>query len=280
MSQEYKYEIEYEEDENYKEVITNIIKNIFGESYILTNKDYEEFDKIRNHKLVSKDKNYEVMETLGDGILKGIIIQSIIESYNNEDQPINESYISELRMLLERTEIFSYLLTKYFGEIEDYINFIQTNNPYDYEKIKEDIFEALIGCIYKIIYNYSQTHTNSNLLITLINYYKNIFIDYIKTLQTNKEQLIVNYIKQLSEYCMKNYKQQPEYKYNKINTKNGVIYEMSIKLDDHIEKCKEKTQHKAKQKCAYLMLIHLNIIKDKIISPEMDINNIIWIDNN
>jgi len=263
----------FEIEEEYKEVIDNIIKKIFGDKITLTEEDYKLFDKVRNHKSMTEN-NYEILETLGDGILKHIIIQSIIESCKEE---LSESYISELRMLLERTEIFSYLLTQYFGEIEDYINYVQTSNPYEYESIKEDIFEALIGCLYQIIYDYTKNNNpKDNLLLILFDYYKQIFIDYIKILQDNNNQLIVNYVKQLSEYCMKNHKTQPTYKYKKINTYNGVIYEMSIMYDGHIEKCQERTVKKAKQQCAYLMLYHLHIITNKKIDQYDNIKNIYW----
>ena len=257
----------------YNNLIDKIIYNIFGDKFKLTKDDYKIFDNVRTHKSISEN-NYEIYETLGDGILKGIIIQSIIESCNTI---LNESYISELRMLLERTEIFSYLLTKYFGEIEDHIHFIKSNNPYDYEKIKEDIFEALIGAIYNIIYNHIHTtKSDYNLLYQLIKYYKIIFKKYIQKLQENKEQLLVNHVKQLSEYCMKYHKNQPIYKYKKINTSKGVIYEMTITLDDQIIKCQEKTQKQAKQQCAYLMLSNLNIIQTKKINKNIDINNVMW----
>ena len=263
----------FEIEEEYKEVIDNIIKKIFGDKIILTEEDYRLFDKVRNHKSMTEN-NYEILETLGDGILKHIIIQSIIESCKEE---LSESYISELRMLLERTEIFSYLLTQYFGEIEDYINYVQTSNPYEYESIKEDIFEALIGCLYQIIYDYTKNNNpKDNLIIILFDYYKQIFIDYIKILQDNNNQLIVNYVKQLSEYCMKNHKTQPTYKYKKLNTYNGVIYEMSVMYDGHIEKCQERTVKKAKQQCAYLMLYHLHVITNKKIDQYDNIKNIYW----
>ena len=261
-------------NEEYHKLINKIMNNIFKNNYKLLPEDYIYFDKVINHKSISQN-NYEILETIGDGLLKSIIIQSIIKSVDKE--LLNESYISELRMLLERTEIFSYLLTKHFNELENYINYKHTNNPYDYEKIKEDVFEALIGAIYEIIYNYCKNNPKkSYLLLTLKEYYINIFIDYIKTLQVYKEQLIVNEVKQLSEYCMKNHKQQPIYKYTKINTSSGIVYEMTISLDGHIEKCTEKTQKKAKQRCASLMLYHLNIIQNKKINKNTKISNIIW----
>lgn len=266
---------DYEIDEEYNKIMDKIIYNIFGNKYKLIEEDYKILDKVRTHKNIDKNNNYEILETLGDGLLKPIIIQSIMETCQTK---LSESYISELRMLLERTEIFSYLLTKYFGEIEDYINFIQTSNPYDYEKIKEDIFEALIGGIYQIIYNYSNMNkTKYNLLKILYDYYKEIFKDYINELQKNKDQMIVNYIKQLSEYCLKHNKKQPIYKSNKINMRNGeIIYDMKIILDDHIEHCKEKTEKQAKQTSAYLMLKYLGIIQDTIITNDTNIKDIMW----
>ena len=50
---------EYEIEEEYKEVINNIIKNIFEDKYTLTNEDYKLFDQVRNHKSVSEN-NYEI----------------------------------------------------------------------------------------------------------------------------------------------------------------------------------------------------------------------------
>ena len=264
---------DFEIEEDYKEVVDNIVKKIFGDKITLTNEDYKLFDKVRNHKSMSEN-NYEILETLGDGILKHIIIIAIMESCKEE---LSESYISELRMILERTEIFSYLLIQHFNEIKDYINFIQTDNPYEFEHIKEDVFEALVGCLYKIVYNYiKKNNPKDNLIIILFDYFKQLFIDYIKLLQQNNNQFTVNYIKQLSEYCMKNHKIQPEYKYKKINTSKGVIYEMTISFDGHIEKCQEQTLKKAKQEVAYLMLCKLHIIKHKKIDKYTNIKNIYW----
>lgn len=246
-----------------------IIDNIFAKIFKQTNfipYEYSLFQKVITHKTKSKD-NYEVLECLGDGYLKGFIISAILEVYPDA----NEKFISEARMTLERTETFAYLLDSEFPGLSDLIDVDDDiRNSTRFDNIKEDVFEALVGALITYI-----GLRRENLLCILKNFYVNMFVIQIKHMEANNEDINTNYVTMLNDYCGYNKIEYPKYTVvNKENIGCGVMFKMQIQVGNTILYEEDKSEKAAKQKCAKCMLNYLKGKKKYEIVN--DLSNISW----
>lgn len=274
-------------ENNLKNTINNIVNKIFNKSLdveplillsddlplikklndsIIIN-DYTVFINSLTHKSFDDKNNYEVLECLGDGYLKGIIINAIIEEFPTA----SEGYITEVRFTLENTETFAQLLNSEFNEL---INFIRYDENKIYKnqinKIYEDVFEAFIGALISFAMSYDQ-----NLISYICIFYKNLFVKHIQSMKLNKQSFDISYVKKLAIYCNKYKKNDPVYTtINKYNTDNGAKIYVKLIVDD-IEIVKFGSSIKdAQKKCAEEML---NILKNHK-SKNINIKNICWFD--
>lgn len=260
-----------------EEAIDSIIDNIFSKSLDvepisfeyeykpLKINDYKLFINALTHKSFDDENNYEVLECLGDGILKGIIVNAIIEEFPYA----NEGNISEIRFTLENTETFSNLLLDNFKELIPFIRYKDIKKA-ELNKIYEDIFEAFIGALLSYVSN-----VNQNLINYIWIYYKKLFINKIKYMKKNKINFNTSYVKKLALFCSRTKKDEPQYTIiNKITTDEGVKIYIKLKVGD-IEVVKNGISIKdAEKNCAEEMLEILKNHKSKT----FNINNICWFD--
>ena len=75
-----------------KAIIDNLFSVVFKGIHFVPY-DYSLFKKAITHKSKSKD-NYEILECIGDGYLKGFIISAILNVYPDA----NEHFITESRI--------------------------------------------------------------------------------------------------------------------------------------------------------------------------------------
>lgn len=251
---------------NIKPVINDIFGVIFkGINFIPHN--YSLFNKALTHKDISSD-NYEVLECLGDGWLKGFIITAILRVYPNA----NEGFISEARFTLENTDTFAYLLESEFPEIIDLIRVKDEikNSKALFDKVKEDVFEAIAGALISYVFE-----KRNNLLYRISEFYINMFVIQIKHMQTHKEDIKTNYIRILNNHCLTHKLDNPIYQLiNKIDIGNGVSFKMSIKLNNTTLYEEDATEKAVKQKCAKAMLDYLK--GNKKYENNTDISEIEW----
>ena len=230
--------------------IDNIFKKIFTDTYFVP-RDYSLFKTALTHKSISSTNNYEILECLGDGYLKGFIISAILQVYPNA----NEGFINDARCTLEGTNTFSYLLSHEFYELIELIKVNENikNNKELFKSVKEDVFEAIVGAL--VMYVNNKRH---NLLYKISEYYINIFVIHLKHMQTHEEDLQTNYIKVLNEYCAK-HKIKPEYQLiDKTDVGNGIKFKMSVCVNNTTLIEIGTTEKNVKQKCAKAMINYLN----------------------
>lgn len=225
--------------------------------------DYSLFQKALTHSSYSSN-NYEVLECLGDGYLKGIIINAIIDVFPNE----SEGFITEARFTLEDTDTLSELLESEFPDLIELIKIDQSIKEIDnkFNQVKEDVFEAFLGAL--ILYN-------KNKLSLIVEYYKNIFIKKIKYMKENRIPFNINGIKQLTNYCNKNKLRKPIFNIKDRITKNGVKEFIAIVQvnNDSVEATGNTKKH-AQNNAANEMLDKL--IKKKSYKINQSIKNFVW----
>lgn len=227
--------------------------------------DYSLFLKAITHKSFDDVNNYEVLECLGDGFLKGVIVNAIMDEFPDA----NEGYITEIRFTLENTETFSKLLLNEFSELIDFIRYKDIRKN-ELNKLYEDIFEAFAGALLSFALS-----NNQNLISYIWIYYKNMFVNYIQFMKKNKLKFDTSFVKKLAIYCNHFKKDEPIYTtINKINTDDGIKVHVKLNVGD-IEVIKYGTSIKdAEKNCAEEMLEILKNHKTK----SFNINNICWYD--
>lgn len=260
-----------------EKAINNIINNIFNKSLDieiidfdynekkLIIDDYTLFINALTHKSIDENNNYEVLECLGDGFLKGVIVNAIMEEFPDA----NEGYITEVRFTLENTETFSKLLIQDFNELINFIKYKDIRKN-ELNKLYEDIFESFAGALLFYVMKHNQS-----LISYIWVYYKKLFTDYIKFMKENKLKFDTSFVKTLAIYCNQHKKDEPVYTtINKINTNDGIKIYMKLTVGD-IEVVKYgKSIKDAEKNCAEEMLEILKNHKSK----SFNINNICWFD--
>ena len=84
--------------------------------------------------------HYEVLETLGDSVLKtALILKKYKEKANNPAE------ITKFKQVLESNEKYNYIAQKYFN-LEDYL--FKANQKIDGTLILADVLEAICGAIF------------------------------------------------------------------------------------------------------------------------------------
>lgn len=228
---------------------------------------YNLFRQALTHKSMSRD-NYERLECLGDGWLKGFILSAIIKAFPDKD----EGFYSNIRYTLERTETFAELMENEFPELTKLIDVSEEikNVKPKFDKVKEDVFEALVGALITYVFE-----KRVNLIYKIAEYYINMFVIYIKSMKDSHKDYITNYVKILNDHCYNKKCEFPKYELvNKMDTGLGAIFKMKIELNNTTLIEEGPTIKEVKQKCAQSML---NYIKgNKKYENEADVSNVVW----
>lgn len=218
-------------------------------SYVKSEYDLKMLD-VEKQKLIEnrinfvdlQDKSNEVLELLGDNVIKCIITSYIINRYYDQ----NEGFLTILKTRLEDTKS----LAKYSRRMNLGYNMliskqVEDNNGRDSEKLLEDIFESFFGALYtdqgfgicqKLLINFLETE-----------------IDYAEILHRN-----INYKTMLLRFYHDNKWSHPEYvdiECEKINGKK--LYTMGVlnHLGEIITQATDTSKKKAEQSASKLALI-------------------------
>ena len=249
-----------------KAIIDNLFSVVFKGIHFIPY-DYSLFKKAITHKSKSKD-NYEILECIGDGYLKGFIISAILNVYPDA----NEHFITESRITLEKTDTLAYLLDSEFPGLAELINVDNESrniNP-QFKSIKEDVFEAICGALISYV-----NKQRNNLLYLIKDFYVNMFVMHIKHMRSNNQAINTNYVSILNSYCSVNKLEFPIYSLiSKIDIGRGISFKMKIQLNNTTLIEEDETEKLVKQKCAQSMLNYLK--GDKKYESDNDLNDITW----
>ena len=177
----------------------------FGIESLIKTKD---FDLAMTHSSISKTKNYERFEFLGDTILNFCISRMIFEKYKNMD----EGNLSKKKSFLITREVCRHVAKDI--HLEDYIKFVK-NTTITAETITADIVESLICVIY-------------------MNFGIDKVYQVVKALFEHYDDTDIKDFKmELQEYTQKHYKCLPSYSIiNKTGSEHNPVFFVDVNVCD------------------------------------------------
>ena len=145
------------------------------------------FMKVFHHPTADKEYNYEILEFVGDGIIKGIISQFLVRKYPN--LTTSEGKLSKARRFLEKDKtLSSFALQLGFW---DYVIADEETLNQKRNKTLEDVYEAFVGALVTVIdtkirpglgYAYAQTFVEYKLDKLKLSFTKEVLDDSITRL--------------------------------------------------------------------------------------------------
>jgi ribonuclease-3 len=175
-----------------------------------------------------QEESYERYEFLGDSIL-GVIVATYF--FNRFIDRENEGFLTKMR-----TKIVNGIMVAHLCSLTPLPSFviiskqIEANNGRDNTKIKEDLFEAFLGAMYKDFYEQQQEDSSINALSLCETWLINLLeenIDFTQLILAN-----TNFKDQFQKYFVTLHNYFPLfYELNNETTANGKIYNVCIKND-------------------------------------------------
>lgn len=219
-------------DTNFKTKNLSLYQQAFTHKSFNINKKTKSKINNLNGEYVFSHNNNEVLELLGDNILKLIISEYLIKRYSNKRFKKNENFISSVKIAIEKRESYARLANKMgFSKYLLLSKFLESNGGRSSEKILEDCFEAFAASLY-----YDKG----------FKYCKNFYFNLIEKL-INIPDLIWNNWDYKSRL-----KNKQKYKYEKIDDSSdkyitGVYYENKLVSYSKGNTKKEAEQNAAKK---------------------------------
>lgn len=125
------------------ELTTTVLELLIG--FKVNN--FDSYKRAFRHKSVSDDENpsYERCEFIGDAVINFIVTKFLFDAYKDKD----EGFLTKMRTKIVSGKCLSALASHL--RLQDYIQMNEkgmSNGWNTNERILEDVFESLVGCIY------------------------------------------------------------------------------------------------------------------------------------
>ena len=194
------------------------------------------------HKTVDPQDNYELLESEGDLILKGITGPYIFKVYDDQYEFLSPDVINNVSKVYVSNDTYAKILKR--EGLRDFIHDYELIMKKQEKDIGGDVFEALIAAIFKTatsLYNIGEAY---KIIYEIMEYYLN---KYMKTYDLSDPDAI-NILKNPTQYLKELFNKlgwgDPRYRFD---IRNGMM-NITNPSNELIGKGRDKVKKKAKEK--------------------------------